>query len=237
MRKTKKARIARSKKQKLFTKTGFTLHCSDQDTLAIETLLSKATPQLLTYVEKLRVHPASAEAKLWWMWQSRKEVGVGFQVPMCGFIPDFYVPSAKLVVELDGVTHVGNEKYDERRTEVLETSGMQVVRFDNFTVFQYPAEVLELVITACADLGAELSVAGRRVQFPSRGCIEVGTLRAIEELNLLATKGEKYQKYMNRVLRKVEQSKDGGTEVKATAPPVVVATPAPPRARLIKAQK
>ena len=44
---------------------------------------------------------------------------------------DYYCPAAKLVVELDGMTHVGQGEADDRRTAFLERQGVRVIRFTN----------------------------------------------------------------------------------------------------------
>lgn len=54
------------------------------------------------------------------------------QVPMVGYIVDFYCPAARLVVELDGPSHSGREAYDAMRTRSLaQSAGMTVIRFQN----------------------------------------------------------------------------------------------------------
>ena len=47
------------------------------------------------------------------------------------FIADFYCPSFKLVVELDGAIHDQQQEYDAARTAILESLGYHVVRFSN----------------------------------------------------------------------------------------------------------
>jgi len=55
---------------------------------------------------------------------------------MGSYILDFYCGAAKLAVELDGGQHYESEamEYDKRRTEFLESLGIQVVRFTNIDV-------------------------------------------------------------------------------------------------------
>jgi len=58
------------------------------------------------------------------------QLGVAFrrQVPLLGFIADFYAPSVRLVVEVDGGYHVGRVTADARRDRKLERGGYRVVR-------------------------------------------------------------------------------------------------------------
>jgi very-short-patch-repair endonuclease len=53
------------------------------------------------------------------------------QKPLANYIVDFYCPKLQLVVEIDGSQHVKNKEYDEKRTKVLESFGIQVVRYWN----------------------------------------------------------------------------------------------------------
>ena len=48
-------------------------------------------------------------------------------------------------VELDGEVHFTEEAaaYDAKRTAYLNSVGVQVVRFENFEVFQYPMRTLD----------------------------------------------------------------------------------------------
>lgn len=49
------------------------------------------------------------------------------------FIVDFYCPSVRLVIELDGSQHYEEDaiEYDRERTAILESMGCHVVRYSN----------------------------------------------------------------------------------------------------------
>ena len=49
------------------------------------------------------------------------------------YIVDFFCPTAKLVIELDGSQHykIEAEEYDRLRTDFLESLGMVVLRYTN----------------------------------------------------------------------------------------------------------
>ena len=55
------------------------------------------------------------------------------QHPIEGYIVDFYIPSAKIVIEVDGSQHENaeNAKADAERDEVLNSWGIEVMRFSN----------------------------------------------------------------------------------------------------------
>src|SRR4051812_7973873 len=89
--------------------------------------------RLLGFARQLRRDTTDAERKLWWILHSRKLAGFKFrrQVPMAGYIVDFYCVSIRLAVELDGGQHAEPEavKYDDRRTAALQREGVRVLRF------------------------------------------------------------------------------------------------------------
>lgn len=66
------------------------------------------------------------------------------------FIVDFYAPSVKLVIEIDGGQHFEkvHMQKDIRRDEHLERLGLKVLRFDNFQVLQSIDSVLEAIFDA-----------------------------------------------------------------------------------------
>jgi leucyl-tRNA synthetase len=51
-----------------------------------------------------------------------------------GWIVDFYVPSARLVIEVDGGVHDAQVEEDQLRTLALESEGLRVIRFRNEAV-------------------------------------------------------------------------------------------------------
>ena len=63
------------------------------------------------------------------------------------YIVDFYCPSAKLVIELDGAVHDSESawRYDEHRTALISSLGLKVLRFENRAVMENLDGVLDLV--------------------------------------------------------------------------------------------
>jgi very-short-patch-repair endonuclease len=74
--------------------------------------------------------------KLWYDFLAKYSVRFQRQKAIDNFIADFYCAKAKLVVELDGGGHYqeAQEQYDEKRTEILHTYGLNVIRFSNTDV-------------------------------------------------------------------------------------------------------
>ena len=82
-----------------------------------------------------------------WEFIRRKQLGVSFrrQHPIKPYIVDFACISKKLIIELDGDSHIGNEDYDEARTKFLESKGWRVLRFWNHEIYEQLDEVIEQI--------------------------------------------------------------------------------------------
>jgi len=83
----------------------------------------------------LRREQTLVESRLWACLRNRQLNGVKFarQVSIGPFFADFCCREAKLIIELDGVTHETLEElsHDARRTAWLEAQGYRVIRFRN----------------------------------------------------------------------------------------------------------
>ena len=64
------------------------------------------------------------------------------------YIPDFYSPKVKLIIELDGSQHLDQEAYVEERTKYLESQGYKVIRFWNHDVLKDLESVIRAIIQA-----------------------------------------------------------------------------------------
>lgn len=51
--------------------------------------------------------------------------------PIDHYIVDFFCPSYRLVIELDGMSHADRAQYDLSRQRYLEAQGLTVLRFHN----------------------------------------------------------------------------------------------------------
>ena len=69
------------------------------------------------------------------------------QYSIGNYILDFYCPSEKLALELDGDSHddVLRAGYDDERTRFLEEQGIRVLRIENDVVFSMPEDLLEYI--------------------------------------------------------------------------------------------
>jgi very-short-patch-repair endonuclease len=81
------------------------------------------------------------------MVKARQIEGVKFrrQFSIGPYILDFYSPEIRLCIELDGAMHFteGGSDNDYNRTEYLRNEhDIEVLRFENRTLYNYPEEVL-----------------------------------------------------------------------------------------------
>ena len=73
------------------------------------------------------------ERHLWYDFLKYYPVKIVRQRTIGSYIVDFYCASAKLAIELDGSQHYNDEtsRRDTERTENLNTSGVEIIRFSN----------------------------------------------------------------------------------------------------------
>jgi len=92
--------------------------------------------ELTRRAKAMRREMPEPELRLWLQLRAARFEGVKFRrQKVIGFyIADFAANDPKLVIELDGDTHAGQEAYDERRTRFLEREGYRVLRFTNSDV-------------------------------------------------------------------------------------------------------
>lgn len=87
-----------------------------------------------------------AEVLLWVHLKGRALGGYKFrrQVSIGRYVVDFYCPSQKLVLELDGDSHFSEEAkiYDEIRQSEIESLGLKVLRFTNDEIYSNVDEVV-----------------------------------------------------------------------------------------------
>jgi very-short-patch-repair endonuclease len=93
---------------------------------------------LKDYSRELRKNMTEAELILWSKLRMRQLNSFRFcrQVIIGDSIVDFYCPSARLVVEVDGGQHYSDEMLaeDRKRDELMQTRGLTVLRFSNADV-------------------------------------------------------------------------------------------------------
>jgi very-short-patch-repair endonuclease len=110
--------------------------------------------ELLKRAKATRHDMSPLEAHLWYRLRDRRLNGIKFNRGCLveGYIGDFVARTPKLVIELDGDTHAGHERYDAQRTRALEAKGYRVLRFSNADVMGNVEGVLEMIVAAVADI-------------------------------------------------------------------------------------
>ena len=102
-----------------------------------------------TRARSFRREKTLSESKLWSCLRNRQLDGVKFsrQVAIGPFFADFCCREAKLIIEIDGVTHETPEELasDNRRTAWLEAKGYRVIRFRNEELMGELDSVLERI--------------------------------------------------------------------------------------------
>ncbi|WP_108809940.1 DUF559 domain-containing protein [Sphingorhabdus sp. Alg231-15] len=83
--------------------------------------------------QSLRKEATPAERKLWNCLKKRQVKGRKFsrQMPVGPYFADFLCRELNLIIEIDGYSHDLQQRYDERRTMLLEANGFHIVRFSN----------------------------------------------------------------------------------------------------------
>lgn len=106
--------------------------------------------ELKQIVRNIRKEPTFSEQKLWMHLRNKQLDGIKFrrQHPVGGFIVDFYCPSARLAIELDGGVHLDSEQssYDLLRQKELAEQGVKVIRFWNSEVDREIDAVLQTIL-------------------------------------------------------------------------------------------
>ena len=109
-----------------------------------------ASSRLRSFAREMRHTQTDAEKKIWHLLRDRRCGGFKFrrQVPMAGYILDFFCEQASLAVELDGEQHAEPEaaEYDNRRTATLSGLGIRVLRFPDHEVLRHPEAVAKTVL-------------------------------------------------------------------------------------------
>ena len=109
----------------------------------------RSNPQTKHRAIELHRESTPAEHKLWSRIRN-DQLGVSFrrQHAIGNYIPDFFSPKAKLIIELNGSQHLDQHEYDERRTKYFESIGYKVIRFWNNDVIKDVDSVIRAIIQA-----------------------------------------------------------------------------------------
>jgi very-short-patch-repair endonuclease len=112
-------------------------------------LVLKYRPDLKQMARELRSNPTDSERVLWSRLRRKQVLGVQFfrQRPIGDYIVDFYAPSIRLVIEVDGSQHYEPDHIstDKARDTYLTANGLTVLRFSNLDVLKNPVGVTQAI--------------------------------------------------------------------------------------------
>ena len=119
-------------------------------------------PELTRRARAMRAEMIEPERRVWLELRAKRFEDVKFrrqkviQDEQHRYIVDFAANDPKVVVELDGDTHVGREGYDAARTRFLESKGYRVLRYTNLEVMQNLDAVLQHLTSMIDEMRAPL---------------------------------------------------------------------------------
>ncbi len=89
--------------------------------------------KLTPAAQQLRKNMTPEEKHLWYDFLKKISFNVKRQAHIENYIVDFYIPAAKLVIELDGIQHnmTENRAADQKRDMALRQWGILVLRYSN----------------------------------------------------------------------------------------------------------
>ena len=113
-------------------------------------------PKLTENSRALRRNMTKEELHLWLDFLKGLPCNVRRQKVICNYIVDFYIPSAKLVIELDGSQHYEDEerRADMERDRNLREKGFCVLRYSNREINQEFRAVCEDITNHLPPTGA-----------------------------------------------------------------------------------
>ncbi len=118
-------------------------------------LKPRRTDEQTEFARQLRATGPIPERVLWNVLRNRQVAGLRFrrQVPVGPYCVDFICSSAKLVVELDGMSHERRQRHDAERTEYLNEQGLRVFRVTNDEVLD---DVESVAIAIAREAGIDV---------------------------------------------------------------------------------
>ena len=99
------------------------------------------------FAKHLRRDQTAAETLIWAELRNRKCGGYKFrrQIPIGKYVVDFLCVAQKLIVEIDGPSHLDAVDYDANRTRILESQGYHIMRLTNEDVYEDLGATIEAI--------------------------------------------------------------------------------------------
>ena len=100
----------------------------------------------------MRKNMTDSERTLWSRLRGKQVFGVQVyrQKPLGEYIVDFFIPKAKLVIEVDGSQHSASEnaEKDRKRDAYMKGVGLQILRFKSNAVLKETNAVVNVIARA-----------------------------------------------------------------------------------------
>ena len=113
----------------------------------------KATGNSMRSAKRLRRTMSPPEALLW-QFLRRSPAGIKFrrQYAIGPYVADFYCPSAKQVIEIDGAIHdfESQAEHDAQRDELIGKFGVRIYRIAASDVMRDAASVASAIVDSCS---------------------------------------------------------------------------------------
>ena len=113
---------------------------------------------LIGTARRLRKNMTSEEKRLWYEFLCKLPVPAKRQKNIANYILDFYIPKAKIAIEVDGSQHGEPEHAlaDAKRDAMLQSLGITVLRYRNTDVNRNLAAVERDIIENIRKKGVEI---------------------------------------------------------------------------------
>lgn len=115
--------------------------------LGVRRLCQKVLPHKPWLARRMRTNPTFAE-KIFWERVRCKKLGVKFrrQAIVLGWIVDFYCPSLKLIIEIDGKVHAARASEDQKRDRIIfQRTGLRTLRISNRDVIYRMDQIVDVL--------------------------------------------------------------------------------------------
>ena len=111
---------------------------------------NKDLPQnkdLLSRAKELRKAGNLSEVLLWVQLNRKQFKGLDFdrQKVIGNYIVEFYCAEKSVIIEIDGITHIGKEDYDKRRENYLKSLGLIIIRISDLDIKKDLRGVIEFL--------------------------------------------------------------------------------------------
>ncbi|HNQ66777.1 MAG TPA: endonuclease domain-containing protein [Bacteroidales bacterium] len=120
------------------------------------TMFYGASSLIMDRAKQLRRRMTEPEEIVWEIVRENAILRLKFrrQHPISNYIADFYCHKIKLVIEIDGETHnqESAKLYDEHRTNVMNSFGIEVIRFTNNEILSDISFVRKTIERKCNEL-------------------------------------------------------------------------------------